>query len=161
MQLARKNCTISKRVVLQMIGERIKEVREKNGLTQALLAKKLGISRSAVNAWEMGISVPSAQYLIELSRLFKVSTDYILEVECQEALDVTFLDDDEKAIIYSMLNYFKKCRNTVSISEKWEQDQLKDIDDMLRRQGSSLQGYLDEVVNESVKEIMQNLFGKN
>ena len=144
-----------------MIGERIKEVREKNGLTQALLAKKLGISRSAVNAWEMGISVPSAQYLIELSRLFKVSTDYILEVECQETLDITFLDEDEKAIIYSLLNYFKKYRRAISISEKWEQDQLKDVDDLLKRQGSSLQGYLDNVVNESVKEIMQDLFGKN
>lgn len=143
-----------------MIGERIKEVREKNGFTQSLLAKKLGISRSAVNAWEMGISVPSAQYLIELSRIFKVSTDYILEVDRQQTLDITFLDEDEKAIIYSLLNYFKKCRRIVSISEKWEQDQLKDIDDMLRRQGTSLQKYLDEAVNKSVKEITQNLFGK-
>ena len=144
-----------------MIGERIKEVREKNGLTQALLAKKLGISRSAVNAWEMGISVPSAQYLIELSRLFKISTDYILEIECQEKLDITFLDDDEKAIIYSMLNYFKKCRNTVAISEKWEQDQLKDIDDMLKRQGSSLQEYMDKIINEVVEDTKRELFGKN
>lgn len=144
-----------------MIGERIKEVREKNGLTQALLAKKLGISRSAVNAWEMGISVPSAQYLIELSQLFRVSTDYILEVDCQETLDITFLDEDEKSIIYSLLNYFKKYRRAISISEKWEQDQLRDIDDLLREHGSSLQGYLEKIVNKAVEDTKRELFGKN
>ena len=47
-------------------------------MTQTELAKKLGITRSSVNAWEMGISVPSTQYIIELSLLYKVSTDYLL-----------------------------------------------------------------------------------
>lgn len=61
-----------------MVGEQIRNAREKNGLTQSALAKKLGISRSAVNAWELGVSVPSAQYLVELSKLFKVSTDLFL-----------------------------------------------------------------------------------
>lgn len=140
-----------------MIGERIKEIREKNGLTQALLAKKLGISRSAVNAWEMGISVPSAQYLIELSQLFRVSTDYILEVSRQETLDITFLDEDEKAILYSLLNYFQKCRKTISISEKWEQDQLQEIDELLKQRGSSLQGHLDKIIDDAVKREMQKL----
>ena len=41
-----------------MIDERIKSLREKRDLTQSDLARKLGITRSSVNAWEMGISVP-------------------------------------------------------------------------------------------------------
>lgn len=143
-----------------MIGERIKEVREKNGLTQALLAKKLGISRSAVNAWEMGISVPSAQYLIELSELFKVSTDYLLEVERQHTIDITFLDEEEKSIVYSLLNYFKKNKQTISLSDKWEQEALQEIDEVLRSSGSSLQSYLDKVVNEATKNIMKSIRNK-
>lgn len=91
-----------------MICERIKETRERNGLTQAALAKKLGISRSAVNSWEIGISAPSVQYLIELSKLFKVSTDYLLELSTSEMIDISFLDDEEKRMIYSMLDYFKR-----------------------------------------------------
>lgn len=138
-----------------MIGERIKEIREKNGLTQALLAKKLGISRSAVNAWEMGVSVPSAQYLIELSQLFKVSTDFLLEVDHQETLDITFLDEDEKGLMYSLLNYFKKCRGAISIPDKWEQDELQEIDERLRQRGSSLQGYLAEIIDNALKQEMQ------
>ncbi len=43
-----------------MIYERIKKLREKQGYTQTELAKMLGVTRSCVNAWEMGISVPSA-----------------------------------------------------------------------------------------------------
>ena len=61
-----------------MIGDRIKELREQYGMTQTALAKKLGLSRSAINAWEMGISIPSTQYVVELAMLFRVSSDSLL-----------------------------------------------------------------------------------
>ena len=38
-----------------MIADRIKELREKNDMTQSDLARKLSLTRSAINAWEMGI----------------------------------------------------------------------------------------------------------
>ena len=49
------------------IGEKIKKLRLEKFMTQAELAKQLGITRSSVNAWEMGISVPSTQYIVELA----------------------------------------------------------------------------------------------
>ena len=58
-----------------MIADRIKKLREENNMTQTILAKKLGITRSSVNAWEMGISVPSTQYIVELANIFDVSTE--------------------------------------------------------------------------------------
>ena len=61
-----------------MVADRIKNLREQHLLTQMELSKKLGITRSSVNAWEMGISVPSTQYIVELANIFKVSTDYLL-----------------------------------------------------------------------------------
>ena len=51
-----------------MVAEKIKHLREQQGLTQAELSKRLGITRSSVNAWEMGISVPSTQYLVAPGR---------------------------------------------------------------------------------------------
>ena len=50
-------------------AERIKTLRENFGLSQAELAGRLDITRSSVNAWEMGISVPSTQYIVELAQL--------------------------------------------------------------------------------------------
>lgn len=64
-----------------MVADRIKTLRESGGMTQAELAKRLGISRSSVNAWEQGISSPSTQYIVEFSHIFKVSTDYLLITE--------------------------------------------------------------------------------
>ena len=79
-----------------MISERIKELREQNGYTQTTLAKELGLSRSAINAWEMGLSVPSTQYLVELSKLFRVSTDYILGLKKEEEIDISALNGRKK-----------------------------------------------------------------
>ena len=93
-----------------MVGERIMQAREKNQLTQAALAKRLGLSRSAVNAWEMGVSVPSARYLVELSRLLKVSTDYLLGLERRETIDVSDLAASEKQVLYALLDCFEERR---------------------------------------------------
>ena len=58
-----------------MIADKIKALRTANDLTQAELERMLGLTRSSVNALEIGISVPSTMYVISLVRLFKVSTD--------------------------------------------------------------------------------------
>lgn len=91
-----------------MIAETIKELRELSNITQSSLAKKLNITRSSVNAWEMGISAPSTQYIVELAEIFKVSTDYILGVSMRNYIFIDNLNDEQKKIIYSLLSYFEK-----------------------------------------------------
>ena len=90
-----------------MIAERIKELREKNNFTQSSLAKRLNVTRSAVNAWEMGISVPSTALVIELAKLFQVSTDYLLGLKNNIILDVSALNEKEMMIVYELVQYFK------------------------------------------------------
>lgn len=91
-----------------MISHRIKELRERNHFSQAELAKILGITHSSVNAWELGISVPSTKYVIELAHLFSVSSDYLLEIEHKEVLDISGLDDDSVKILTYMACYMRK-----------------------------------------------------
>lgn len=91
-----------------MIADRIKELRERVNLTQSELAKRLNITRSSVNAWEMGISAPSTQYLVELSEIFKVPTDYILGVGAQNYVNIDSLTDEQVKILYSLLQYFNR-----------------------------------------------------
>lgn len=93
-----------------MICDTIKALREKTGLSQSGLAKKLGVTRSAVNAWEMGLSVPTAQYLVELSRLFQVSADYLLGLKNEEAIYIDDFTEQEKKLLYSLVDYFKSNR---------------------------------------------------
>ena len=72
----------------------------------AELAKKLGITRSSVNAWEMGISVPSTQYLVELSNIFSVSTDYLLG-QSQATITIEGLTEEDIIIVNSLINHLK------------------------------------------------------
>ena len=89
-----------------MIYDRIKELREKAGYSQAQLAKKLDVTRSSVNAWEMGLSTPTTQYIVAMTKLFHVSADYILGIESNRSLSLDGYSDEELAIIFSLLKYF-------------------------------------------------------
>ncbi|MBR5721499.1 MAG: helix-turn-helix transcriptional regulator [Clostridia bacterium] len=90
-----------------MIYDRIKELREKSGYSQAALAKRLSVTRSSVNAWEMGISVPTTQYVVEMARLFRVSTDYLLGVDSKEVLTLEGLSKKEIKLLYDLIDYFR------------------------------------------------------
>ena len=95
-----------------MIEDRIKTIRQNKGYTQAELARKLNITRSSINAWELGISTPSTQYIVELANLFNVSTDYLLNVDDREKniINIDGLSDKEVKIIKELVEYFKtKC----------------------------------------------------
>lgn len=78
-----------------MIADQIKILREQSGMTQATLARRLGITRSGVNAWEMGVTVPSTQYIVELALLFGVSTDFLLNMPSTKTISVEGLTDQE------------------------------------------------------------------
>lgn len=95
---------------VSMIADTIKELREQNGLSQTQLAKKLNITRSSVCAWEQGLSSPTAQYIIELANLFRVSTDYILGVSKEQTLNLSNLNKKEKLIVYNLIQYFEEMK---------------------------------------------------
>jgi transcriptional regulator with XRE-family HTH domain len=91
-----------------MIADKIKYLRMQNGYTQASLAKQLGVTRSGVNAWEMGISVPSTQCIVELASFFKVSADYLLDIESSSSIDTTGLTADDIQAVYHLVNYLRQ-----------------------------------------------------
>ena len=83
---------------------KIKTLREKLGLTQAEMARQLGITRSSVNGWEMGLAVPSTALIIELSKLFHVSTDYLLGVESDRTINAEGLSEAEVAAVVNIVH---------------------------------------------------------
>ena len=89
-----------------MISEKIRELREQAGLSQSQLAKQLDVTRSSVNAWEMGLSTPTTQYIVALSKLFHVSSDYILGIASNRSISLQGYTDEEISLILNLLRYF-------------------------------------------------------
>lgn len=82
-----------------MTADRIKALRESRGWTQAELARRMNMTRNGINSWEQWLSMPSPQSLVDLARLFSVSTDYLLGVEKHNTVNVTGLDEKDVALI--------------------------------------------------------------
>ena len=82
-----------------MTADRIRALREARGWTQAELARRLNITRNGVNSWEQGLSMPSPTCLVDLAKLFSVSTDYLLGVERLDAVNVTGLNEEDIALL--------------------------------------------------------------
>lgn len=90
-----------------MVADRIKFLREQLQLTQTELAKQLGITRSSVNAWEMGISMPSTQYIVRLSEIFSVSTDYLLNVDSSATVSVRGLTEKDVLLVNDLIAHLR------------------------------------------------------
>lgn len=61
-----------------MFAERLKELREKNNLSQQQLAKEINISQSAIAKWELNKTQPTLTAIIKIANYFNCSTDDIL-----------------------------------------------------------------------------------
>lgn len=68
-------------VPVMTLGERIKEQRKRNGLSQEKLAELAGVSRQAVTKWENGQSAPSTENLFRLAEIFGTTVDLLLKPE--------------------------------------------------------------------------------
>lgn len=60
------------------IAHKIQENRIKKGLSQEVLAEKLGVSRQSVSKWELGQSLPEVDKIVAMSKLFSITTDDLL-----------------------------------------------------------------------------------
>ncbi len=85
-----------------MTAEKIKKMREARGWSQAELARRVGVTRNGVNSWEQGLSMPSPACLVELARVFSVSTDYLLGLESLDRVNVTGLGERDVALLAEM-----------------------------------------------------------
>lgn len=63
------------------IGNKIKELREGKGITQTELANLIGVTQDSISLWEKNKRTPNTPYIIALSRVFNISSDYLLGLE--------------------------------------------------------------------------------
>ena len=72
-------------------GEKIYQLRKDNRMSQEELAARLAVSRQSISKWELGESMPDTENIVQLSRLFEVSTDFLLKDELES--DAALLED--------------------------------------------------------------------
>ena len=89
-------------------GNTLKTLRLRENMTQAQLAQKLGLTKSVISAYETGLRQPSYDVLIHISKIFKVSTDYLLGVESQQGIDLSGISEEE---VTALKNLIKAMRN--------------------------------------------------
>ena len=94
-----------------MISDNIKRLRKNMGLSQAMLARKLGGTRASGAAGEMGLSSPTAAYLVEMAQLFHTTTDDILGLSQEEQISLRGMNDQEKRLVYDLVEYINSQKN--------------------------------------------------
>ena len=70
------------------IYDKLVQLRKRKGWSQEDLAEKLDVSRQAISRWENGAALPDAYNLRQLSHLYDVSTDYLLNDEYESDDDL-------------------------------------------------------------------------
>ena len=93
---------------MQYFGDKLKELRQQNKMTQKEVAYKLGLVSGTISAYEQGKKYPSIEILIKICTLFNVSSDYLLGLKEDMALLKTDLTDTQLAIIRQLILELEK-----------------------------------------------------
>lgn len=84
----------------------IKKIRTMKGIQLQEISKNLSVPISLIEAWELGITMPSLEQVLYLSKLFKTPIDDLLSLENIERKDISFLSNTHKEIVYKVYNSF-------------------------------------------------------
>ena len=91
-----------------MLSQRINELRTARGWSQVELAQRLNITKQTVSNWENDNIQPSIEMLVRLSRIFHVSTDYLLGLDDAPRLDVSGLTPETVAHLVLLADDLRK-----------------------------------------------------
>lgn len=89
-------------------GNKLKQLRLQNHMTQQQLASLMGVTKSVVSYYELQERIPSPEMLIKLSTIFHVSTDYLLGISSDNSINISGLNDDDIAVLSAMINLLRE-----------------------------------------------------
>ena len=112
----------------RIIGKKIKELRKNNNLSQDELGKKVACDRNKIADWERNKSEPKIEYIIKLSKVFNVSSDYLL------GLSEPFTTDNELKFVCDYTGLNEKAINKLSLyGSRIEHTKPEEYNDRQRR----------------------------
>ena len=94
------------------LGTKIKTLRIKNNLTQAQLGGLLNVTSAMISAYETDKRMPSYHTLIKLTKIFHVTSDYLLGIEkeasLEEHISLQSLNREQQYILHYLEQTFRK-----------------------------------------------------
>ena len=131
---------------LEMIGNKIALLRKQKNMKQNELADALYVTHQAVSKWENGKSIPSIEILYDLTQLFNVSIDYLLN-------DSEILDDDYE----SMLKNYPRQAVIKNVLE--HPDLTKEIEKIFYLLSKyERQGIIEQIVSKKLNVELENIW---
>lgn len=96
-----------------MLKDNLKTLRMNRGLSQEELSVKLNVVRQTISKWELGLSVPDAEMLIQISELFETPVSEILgeNIDIKENNELKVISEKLEIINEQLSNYQKEKRN--------------------------------------------------
>lgn len=81
-------------------GEKLKQLRKANHLSQEKLSERIHVSRQAISKWEQGSAIPDTDNIVLLSKFFQVPIEYLLldDEEMKEAYQYKSLVTEESVL---------------------------------------------------------------
>lgn len=90
------------------LGIRLQQLRKQSKLSQAQVAKELGVSRCAVGAYERNIMTPGVEVFIKMAQLYHVSLDYLAGLENRKMITLDDIPEEKMKYVLIMLDLLKK-----------------------------------------------------
>lgn len=88
------------------LAEKLFELRKEKGWSQEKLAEQINVSRQSISKWESGQVLPEIEKIIELSKIFQVTTDYLLLDENSEKASTAVILEEDKDKYYKEVKSF-------------------------------------------------------
>lgn len=85
------------------LGQKVRVLRESREWSQAELAQKAGVTKSAISTYELGIRTPSADVVCAFAKAFGVSSDYLLGIAERRTVDIEGLSERDEAVIRELV----------------------------------------------------------
>lgn len=92
-----------------MLGERVYQLRVQRGMSQVELAHLLNKSKQSISNWENNNILPSIDMLIQLSRIFQVTCDYLLDLDDRQFLEITGLTGEQLSHVQMIVDDIRGC----------------------------------------------------
>ena len=115
----------------------LKEIRNSKLMTQKEVAEKLNITQATYSGYESGKYQPSIDILIAISKLFKVSIDYLVGNQNNFTIDMSDLPEIKKQILlyhlnkdnFDTLQEYRAIRN----KQEWEEENPEKAEELKQK----------------------------